>query len=267
MGKALLVRAWAWLAGAWPASTRATAATTDGSTFAPDAVQPATCQGTAAGRVFRRRRASPSEDTGDARPVRLEERRHQGRRVRQRHRHEPGAAGLAFARTDVGGAYRFDPANQRWMPMTDWVGHANSNLIGIESIAVDPVDPEPGLPGRRRVPHAGNGAILSSTDMGQTWTTNAIAAPMGGNVDGRSMGERLAVDPNLPSVLYFGSRNAGPVEEHGLGARPGRRSRALPTTRRHHRRGRSGNSAGTGYGLTFVRSMPTSGAPGSADAR
>jgi hypothetical protein len=53
----------------------------------------------------------------------------------------PALSGLVFARTDVGGAYRFDPAAQRWMPLTDWVGHDNSNLIGIESIAADPVDP------------------------------------------------------------------------------------------------------------------------------
>src|SRR5579862_6683674 len=36
--------------------------------------------------------------------------------------------GLAFARTDVGGAYRFDPMNQRWIAITDWVGHGTPNL-------------------------------------------------------------------------------------------------------------------------------------------
>jgi hypothetical protein len=32
---------------------------------------------------------------------------------------------------------------------------------------------------------------------------------MGGNAEGRSMGERLTVDPSQPSTLYFGSRNDG----------------------------------------------------------
>jgi hypothetical protein len=32
---------------------------------------------------------------------------------------------------------------------------------------------------------------------------------MGGNNNGRGVGERLAVDPQLPSVLFFGSRTAG----------------------------------------------------------
>jgi hypothetical protein len=34
----------------------------------------------------------------------------------------PAMPGLVFARTDVGGAYRFDPASGRWAPLTDWVG-------------------------------------------------------------------------------------------------------------------------------------------------
>jgi len=32
---------------------------------------------------------------------------------------------------------------------------------------------------------------------------------MGGNENGRGMGERLAVDPNNNTILYFGSRTAG----------------------------------------------------------
>ena len=121
----------------------------------------------------------------------------------------PVLAGLAFARTDVGGAYRFEPVARRWLPVTDWVGHDNSNLMGIESIAVDPVDPNRVYLAAGTYLTAGNGSILSSTDMGQTWARNNIPAPMGGNVDGRSMGERLAIDPNLPSTLYFGSRTVG----------------------------------------------------------
>lgn len=171
----------------------------------------------------------------------------------------PALRGLVFARTDVGGAYRFDPTNQRWTPLTDWVGNRNAGLVGIESIAVDPVDPNRVYIAAGQYLGSGNGTILSSTDMGRTWTQNNIAAPMGGNADGRSMGERLAVDPNLPSTLYFGSRNAGlwkstdsaqtwtQLGDHpsvdGLGA---------------------GNTSGTGYGLTFVLFDPQSGSPGSA---
>jgi hypothetical protein len=169
----------------------------------------------------------------------------------------PVLPGLVFARTDVGGAYRYDPAGQRWVPLTDWVGHDNSNLIGIESIAADPVDPNRVYLAAGTYVTAGNGAILSSTDMGQTWTRNNIAAPMGGNADGRSMGERLAVDPNLTSILYFGSRTSG-LWRSADSALTWSQVGAFPTG------GASIVDAGTGYGLAFVLFDPRSGSPGSA---
>jgi hypothetical protein len=174
----------------------------------------------------------------------------------------PALSGLVFARTDVGGAYRFNPAAQRWMPMTDWVGHDNSNLIGIESIAADPVDPNRVYLAAGEYLTAGNGAILSSTDMGQTWAKSNIPAPMGGNVDGRSMGERLAIDPNLTSTLYFGSRNAGLWTSTDF-ARTWTQVTGFPTIGATNGGAGSGSSTGTGYGLTFVVFDPKSGVPGS----
>lgn len=53
----------------------------------------------------------------------------------------PRQKGLICARRDVGGAYRWDDAAQRWISMTDWIGAADVNLTGIESLAVDPSDP------------------------------------------------------------------------------------------------------------------------------
>jgi len=170
----------------------------------------------------------------------------------------PALPDLMFAPTDVGGAYRFDPVGKRWMAITDWAGHDDSNLTGIESIAADPVDPSRVYMAAGQYLSSGNGWILSSTDMGQTWTRSAITAPMGGNADGRSMGERLAVDPNLTSVLYFGSRNAG-LWKSTDAAHTWSQVVAFPTT------GAVNGDAGTvGYGLTFVVFDARSGAPGSA---
>jgi photosystem II stability/assembly factor-like uncharacterized protein len=86
-----------------------------------------------------------------------------------------------------------------------------SNFAGIESVAADPVDASKVYlaVGTYTTSWVGNGAILRSNDRGNTWQTTDMPIQMGGNENGRSMGERLAIDPNLPSILYFGSRKNG----------------------------------------------------------
>ena len=109
----------------------------------------------------------------------------------------------------MGGAYRYDASLGRWWPLTDFIDAGESNLMGIESIALDPSDASTVYLAAGTYLGAGDGWILRSLDHGRTFTRHAIGVPMGGNVDGRSMGERLTVDPNQPSTLYFGSRNDG----------------------------------------------------------
>lgn len=122
----------------------------------------------------------------------------------------PAEKGLVYARTDVGGAYRGSPDGS-WIPLTDEFGRADSNLMGIESIAPDPVDPNRvyAAVGTYVKSWAGNGAILRSTDRGNTWARTDMPIKMGGNEYGRSAGERLAIDPNQRNIVYFGSRTNG----------------------------------------------------------
>lgn len=113
---------------------------------------------------------------------------------------------LAYLRTDMGGAYRWDGKAARWIPLQD--GNAESSYMGIESIAADPFDPNivylaAGMNARRPA------AVLRSTDRGATWRVTPVSFSMGGNEDGRGMGERLAIDPNTTSTLFFGSRHDG----------------------------------------------------------
>ncbi len=121
---------------------------------------------------------------------------------------------LIYARTDIGGAYRWNPDTERWIPLLDHVGWDDWGHSGVVSIATDPVDTD-------RVYAAvgtytndwdpNNGAIKRSTDRGRTWQTTELPFKLGGNMPGRGMGERLAVDPNDNSVLYFGAPSG-----HGL---------------------------------------------------
>src|SRR4028118_2121067 len=52
----------------------------------------------------------------------------------------PAQKGLMYARTDIGGAYRWDEAAKRWVAITDWVSGPEWNFTGIESIGLDPSD-------------------------------------------------------------------------------------------------------------------------------
>ena len=120
----------------------------------------------------------------------------------------PMAKNLMYARTDVGGAYRWDDQKQEWIPLTDWLSPAQSNFTGIESIALDPADTN------RVYMAAGTymnnpAAILRSDDQGRTFKITEVPFRTGGNSEGRSNGERLAVDPNQGAILFFGSRRDG----------------------------------------------------------
>lgn len=122
---------------------------------------------------------------------------------------------LAYLRTDIGGAYRWDEAASRWIPLQDHV--ADGNLFGIESIALDASNSDvvylaAGMYRRDRA------AILRSYDRGATWETFPVDFRMGGNEDGRGLGERLAIDPHLPSRLFFGSRHDGLMMSADFGA-------------------------------------------------
>ena len=128
---------------------------------------------------------------------------------------------LIYARTDVGGAYRWSQAMQKWESMLDWVSEDQIGLLGVESLAIDPKD---GgivymLAG---ISYFNNGktAILRSRDYGKTFTVVDVTAKFKahGNGMGRQNGEKLAVDPGSSNVLYVGTRWNGLFKSTDSGA-------------------------------------------------
>ncbi|MFD4570029.1 1,4-beta-glucanase [Streptomyces sp. NPDC058467] len=123
----------------------------------------------------------------------------------------PAVRGLVYARTDIGGAYRWDDRDARWTPLTDHLGWDDWNLLGVEALAVDAAHPERLYlaVGTYAQSWAGNGAVLRSEDRGATWTRTDLTVQLGANEDGRGAGERLLVDPRDSDTLWLGTRHDG----------------------------------------------------------
>lgn len=124
----------------------------------------------------------------------------------------PTEQNLFYARTDVGGIYRWIESIKSWKPLTDFISVADQGLFGVEAIAVDPQKPEMlyALVGTSYYSN-GKTAILISNDYGETFTVVDVTSKFKahGNGDGRQMGERLAVDPKNSNVIYCGTRSNG----------------------------------------------------------
>lgn len=123
----------------------------------------------------------------------------------------PNRKGVCYARTDIGGAYKWSPAHRRWEPILDWVPYKNLNWMGVESIALDPNDPEKLYVacGTYTNPTTPDGVILRSDNRGRTFQATNVPFKFGGNENGRGNGERMAVDPNDGRILLLGTRHDG----------------------------------------------------------
>jgi len=120
--------------------------------------------------------------------------------------------GVAYVRTDMGGAYRWNPENESWIPLTDFAGVEDYGRLGIASIAADPVEANRVIIASGTYTNDWDGTpsqMLVSEDYGSSFTRVDMPFKMGGNMPGRGAGERLAIDPNDNSIVYFGSFGDG----------------------------------------------------------
>ncbi len=125
--------------------------------------------------------------------------------------YHPSTPGLLYARTDVGGAYRWEPDAQRWRPLNDDLDADEAQLLGVVSLALDPHDAGRvylacGSYLRASDPLA---AVLRSDDQGNSWRRTPLPFHLGGNSDGRNTGERLQVDPQDGNILLLGTNRDG----------------------------------------------------------
>ena len=119
--------------------------------------------------------------------------------------------GDIYLRSDMGGVMRWDDAGQRWINLSDMFGSDQTSPYSVDAIALDPSN--------RNVLYTAVGwkgeddsDVLRSADAGKSWISTGWTRAHGGifgNAEYRWAGERLAVDPNKPNILYHGTRENG----------------------------------------------------------
>lgn len=114
---------------------------------------------------------------------------------------------VMYARTDVGGAYKYNYDTESWEQLFGFLTEADRGLLSVDAMAVDPTDDDTVyfLCGCAYF-SAEKTVIFKTTDGGKTFkeinVTNLIKVM--GNGDGRQCGESIAVDPDNPKVIYAG---------------------------------------------------------------
>lgn len=122
---------------------------------------------------------------------------------------------VMYARTDVGGAYKYNYDTQKWEQLFGFISEADRGMLSVEAITIDPTDDDTVyfLCGCAYFSDART-SIYKTTDGGKTLTevdvTDLIRVM--GNGDGRHFGERIVVDPDNTDVLYCGGRTNGLIK-------------------------------------------------------
>ncbi|MDE5620040.1 MAG: 1,4-beta-glucanase [Ruminococcus sp.] len=112
-----------------------------------------------------------------------------------------------YLRTDVGGAYKFDYEQNRWIQLFDFLNEEERGLLSVKGMAIDPNDDDTAyflcgcayFSGARTV-------IYKTTDGGETFTEADVTdmIQVHGNGDGRECCEPIAIDPDNTDTIYAG---------------------------------------------------------------
>lgn len=117
-----------------------------------------------------------------------------------------------YARTDVGGAYRYDYANDEWVQLMSFVNEADRGFLSVDAMCIDPTDDNTIylLCGCAYFSDERT-AVFKSTDGGKTFTEHDVSdlIKVHGNGYGRQCGEAIAVDPDNPDIIYCGGDTDG----------------------------------------------------------
>ena len=114
---------------------------------------------------------------------------------------------VMYARTDVGGAYKYNYDTESWEQLLGFITDADRGLLSVDAMAIDPTDDDTVyfLCGCAYFSNEKT-VIFKTTDGGKTMKEIDVTKliKVMGNGDGRQCGESIAVDPDNPKVIYAG---------------------------------------------------------------
>ncbi len=118
----------------------------------------------------------------------------------------PKRKDILYARTDIGGVYRYDFVMKQWISLVDHVKSTKAWETYPLSIALDEQNPDwlYIVSGDWK-----DNYLCRSKDRGEHFEYFPLPAGVHGNASGRGTGERLQVDPVNSAILYFGSQSEG----------------------------------------------------------
>lgn len=128
----------------------------------------------------------------------------------------PTREGLLYTRTDIGGVYRFDREKSKWISLIPHVTMDDLSETNPIAMALDPARPERLYIacGERHKPF---GRLAVSEDYGDTFRLLPMPMFIHGNLNGRGTGERLILDAEKDTRLWFASQEDGLWRTDDLG--------------------------------------------------
>ena len=114
---------------------------------------------------------------------------------------------VMYARTDVGGAYKYNYDTGNWDQILDDLNDAERGFLSVVAMCIDPTDDDTiyMLCGCAYFSDAKT-EIFRSRDGGKTFDRIDVTdmIQVHGNGAGRQCGEAIAVDPDNPNIIYCG---------------------------------------------------------------
>lgn len=122
--------------------------------------------------------------------------------------YHPKQKDVLYARTDIGGTYRYDAKEQRWVSLISHVTMKDLSETFPISMALDDADPAMlyiacGINAEK------SGVLAISEDYGGHFRYEKIPVMIHGNLSGRGTDERLIVDKDEAHRLYYASQQEG----------------------------------------------------------